>query len=158
GGLHMQVGPEHQFERLARLVGHPEWIDDPRFATRRGWREHLDDVIRPAVEEWASTKTKLDACHELSAAGVAAGPSNTAADMIADPHGAARNMLVEMPRTDAVAARVLIPGIPVKRSKRADGPETRVPGVGEPTDEVLRKELRLADAELADLRAAGVIG
>ena len=158
GWFVMQVGREHQFERLAQLIGHPEWLDDPRFATRQGWREHLDDVIRPAVEEWASTKKKLDACHELSAAGVAAGPSNTPADVIADPHVAARNMLVEMPRTDGVEEPVLIPGNPVKLSKMADGPDTRVPWIGEHTDEVLRKELALGDADLAELRAAGVIG
>jgi crotonobetainyl-CoA:carnitine CoA-transferase CaiB-like acyl-CoA transferase len=157
GWFIMQVGREHQFERLAALVGHPEWVDDPRFATRQGWREHLEDVIRPAVEAWAATKTKLDACHELSAAGVAAGPSNTAADVIADPHVEARNMLVEVPRTDDVDEPVLVPGNPVKLSKMADGPETRVPWVGEHTDEVLRKELGLSDTELADLRAAGVI-
>jgi crotonobetainyl-CoA:carnitine CoA-transferase CaiB-like acyl-CoA transferase len=40
----------------------------------------------------------------------------------------------------------------------ADGPDTRVPWVGEHTDEVLRKELAIGDAELAELRAAGVIG
>jgi len=52
---------------------------------------------------------------------------------------------------------VLIPGNPVKLSKMADGPETRVPWVGEHTDEVLHKELGLSDTELADLRAKGVI-
>jgi crotonobetainyl-CoA:carnitine CoA-transferase CaiB-like acyl-CoA transferase len=39
----------------------------------------------------------------------------------------------------------------------ADGPETRVPWVGEHTDEVLRKELGLSDGQLTDLRAAGAI-
>jgi crotonobetainyl-CoA:carnitine CoA-transferase CaiB-like acyl-CoA transferase len=157
GWFIMQVGREHQFERLAQLVGHPEWLEDPRFATRAGWREHLDTVIRPAVEDWASTRTKLDACHELSAAGVAAGPCNTAPDVIADPHVEARNMLVEVPRTDDVEDPVLVPGNPVKLSKMADGPETRVPWVGEHTDEVLRKELGLSDGQLTELRAAGVI-
>jgi formyl-CoA transferase len=157
GWFIMQVGREHQFERLARLVGHPEWLENPRLATRQGWREHLEDVIRPAVEAWAASKTKLDACHELSAAGVAAGPCNTAPDVIADPHVAARNMLVEVPRSDDVDEPVLVPGNPVKLSKMSEGPETRVPWVGEHTDKVLRKELGLSDAELTDLRAAGVI-
>jgi crotonobetainyl-CoA:carnitine CoA-transferase CaiB-like acyl-CoA transferase len=66
-------------------------------------------------------------------------------------------MLVEVPRTDDVDDPVLVPGNPVKLSKMADGPETRVPWVAEHTDEVLRKELGLSDGELAALRAAGVI-
>ena len=109
------------------------------------------------MEAWASTRTKLEAARELTTAGIAAGPSNAAPDVIADPHVAARHMLVEMPRTDDVAEPVLIPGNPVKMSKVAEGPETRVPWVGEHTDDVLRAELALDDTRLAALRAAGVI-
>ncbi len=157
GFVVVQIIREHQFERLADLVGAPEWKEDPRFATRAGWAPLLESVIRPAVEAWASARTKLEAAQELTAAGIAAGPSNAAPDVIADPHVAARDMLVEMPRTDGVAEPVLIPGNPVKMSKVAEGPETRVPWVGEHTDDVLRTELALDDAHLASLRAAGVI-
>ena len=87
-------------------------------------------MIRPAVDAWASKRTKLAAAQELTAAGIVAGPSNHAPDVIADPHVAARHMLVEMPRTDGVDEPVLVPGNPVKLSKMAEGPETRVPWVG----------------------------
>ena len=80
-----------------------------------------------------------------------------AADVITDPHVVARNMLVEMPRSDEVTEPILIPGNPVKMSKVAEGPETRVPWVGEHTDEVLTAELGLSAAEIDDLRTAGVI-
>jgi crotonobetainyl-CoA:carnitine CoA-transferase CaiB-like acyl-CoA transferase len=152
-----QIVREPQFEALADLVGHPEWKDDPRFATRAGWVTHLEDTIRPAVEAWLSTRTKLAASEELTAAGIVAGPSNTAADVIADPHVAARHMLVEMPRSDGVDEPILIPGNPVKLSKMAEGPETRVPWVGEHTVAVLRDELEFDESELAKLREAGVI-
>jgi crotonobetainyl-CoA:carnitine CoA-transferase CaiB-like acyl-CoA transferase len=156
GWFVVQVGREHQFERLANMIGQPAWLDDPRFATREGWRVHLEDVIRPAIEGWAATKTKLDAARELNEAGIAAGPVNDAPDVIADPHVAARDMLVEVPRTDGQAP-YLMPGNPVKMSKVAEGPETRVPWVGEHTDDVLRTELGLKDTDVARLRAAGVI-
>ncbi len=45
----------------------------------------------------------------------------------------------------------------MKLSAVAEGPETRIPWVGEHTDEVLRAELGLSDDDLAKLRAAGVI-
>jgi formyl-CoA transferase len=153
----MQVGREHQFARLAELVGHPEWVDDARFAERRGWVEHLDGVLRPAIEGWAATHTKLQACKELAAAGIAAGPSNHPRDVVRDPHVEARNMLVEVPRPDGVTQPVLVPGNPVKLSKMTDGPDVRVPWVGEHTEAVLRAELGVSDVELAQLRADGAI-
>ncbi len=152
-----QIVREPQFARVAELVGHPEWTDDPRFATRAGWGPNLESVIRPAIDAWASQRTKLEAARELTAAGIAAGPSNNAPDVIADPHIAARNMLVEMPRTDGVQEPVLIPGNPVKLSKMAEGPETRVPWVGEHTAALLGEELGLDTAAVAGLRERGVI-
>ena len=157
GWFVIQVGREHQFKRLAELVGAPEWLEDDRLAERSGWVEHMDDLIRPAVERWAGGMTKLEACRRLAVAGIAAGPSNSAPDVIADEHVAARNMLVEVPRTDGVEDPVLVPGNPIKLSNVTDGPDERVPWVGEHTEEVLRSELGLTDEDLASLQAAGAI-
>src|SRR5258705_3173410 len=71
-----QIVREHQFEKLADLVGHPEWRDDPRFATRAGWGPALESVIRPAVDAWASQRTKLEATQAMYEAGLVAGPRN----------------------------------------------------------------------------------
>jgi crotonobetainyl-CoA:carnitine CoA-transferase CaiB-like acyl-CoA transferase len=157
GWFVVQVGREHQFERLANLIGTPEWLSDPRFSTREGWITHLQDVIRPAVEDWASTRTKLEAAFAMNAEGIASGPINSAPDVIADPHVEARNMLVSVPRTDDVEEPILLPGNPVKLSMVAEGPETRWPWVGEHTEAILRDELTLSDDEIEKLRADGVI-
>jgi len=154
----LQVGREHQFERLAKVIGHEEWLSDSRFSTREGWVEHLDDTIRPAIESWAAGMTKLEAATILNSNGLVAGPSFTAPEVIADPHIAARNMLVEVPRTDGIADPVLVPGNPVKLSKVAEGPETAPPMVGEHTDSVLAADLGLTESEIAGLRDEGVIG
>jgi formyl-CoA transferase len=148
---------EHQFERLARAIGHPEWVDDPRFATREGWAAHRESAIRPAVEAWAREKTKLEAARALCEQGVPAGPSNDGADLRADPHVRLRDMLIEVPRPDA-EGELLVVGNPVKLSRVAEGPIARFPRLGEHTDEVLRGMLGLGAAELAELRAQGVIG
>jgi formyl-CoA transferase len=158
GWFIVQVGREPQFAALAELVGEPGWIRDPRFAERQGWIDHLEDTIRPAIEGWAAAKTRLEACEALSAVGIAAGPCFTDDEVVADPHVANRSMLVEMPRTDGVDQPVLIPGNPVKLTQVAEGPETRVPWLGEHTDEVLRAELGLSDDDLAALRSVGAIG
>lgn len=151
GWFVMQLVREHQFARLAEVVGRPQWADDPRLATRAGWGEHLDDVIRPGVEAWASSRSKVDAARELTAAGVAAGPCHNPQEVIADPHVAQRHMLV---RADGGAA---VPGNPVKLSAvpgDADGP---LPGVGEHTASVLRAELGMSDDEIERLAGEGVV-
>src|SRR3954454_10268770 len=153
-----QIVREHQFTKLADLIGKPEWHDDPRFADRYGWEAALESDIRPAIEAWSGHQTRAEVAEQLNAAGIASGPSLTAPEVIADPHVALHNMLVEMPRTDGVDEPVLVPGNPVKLSKVAEGPETRVPWLGEHTDEVLAAELGLARERLAELRADGVIG
>lgn len=157
GWFAVQVVREHQFDKLVELVGRPEWLTDERLSTRRGWADHLDEVIRPAVEAWAAGMTRLEVCDALGTAGIPAGPCYTPGEIIADDHVARRNMMVEMPRVDGVDQPVLIPGNPVKLSEVAEGPETRVPWVGEHTAEVLHAELGLSEAELDELRADGVI-
>ncbi len=147
---------EHMFEKLCRLLGREEWLADPRFATRVGWARHTEDVIRPAIEAWAADKTKLEAARALCAAGITAGPSNLAEDIAADPHVAARDMLIEVPRPDAERPYLVV-GNPVKMSRLAEGPVGPAPRLGAHTEEVLRELLGASDAELARLRSEGAI-
>ena len=156
GWFIIQVGREHEFERLANLVGKPEWLTDERLSTRAGWREHMDDILRPGVKEWAADKTNIEACKALADAGVAAGPCLTAQQVIDDPHVAARNMLMEIPRPEG-GDPVLTPGNPIKMSRVSEGPDVRMPWLGEHTNEVLAAELGLDDARIEQLRAEGVI-
>ena len=156
GWFIIQVGREHEFERLANLVGKPEWLTDERLSTRAGWREHMDDILRPGVKEWAADKTNIEACKALADAGVAAGPCLTAQQVIDDPHVAARNMLMEIPRPEG-GDPVLTPGNPIKMSRVSEGPDVRMPWLGEHTNEVLAAELGLDEAHIEQLRADGVI-
>ena len=157
GWFVLQVVRDHQFVRLAELVGRTDWTTDPRLADRAGWLLHLEDELRPAIERWAATRTMREAAAAMTEAGLAAGPCLRAEDVVTDPHVAARRMLVAVERTDGVDEPVLVPGNPVKLSAVEEPVETRVPWVGEHTDDVLRTELGLDDAELARLRVDGVI-
>src|SRR5437763_4827490 len=74
GWFIIQVGREQHFARLVEFIGHPEWASDPRFATRQGGVDHLEDTLRPAIERWAAALSKVEACQALAAAGIPAGP------------------------------------------------------------------------------------
>jgi crotonobetainyl-CoA:carnitine CoA-transferase CaiB-like acyl-CoA transferase len=153
----VQVVREHHFERLAQVVGHPEWLDDPRLATRFGWGRHVEDLIRPGIESWSKDLTRLEACQALMAEGVAAGPCHDAEDLVADPHLQGRNMVVELSRPDG-GSPVLVPGNPVKLSKVPEPVEDRVPWTGEHTADVLAAELGLSPEEVARCATAGAFG
>ncbi|HXW33260.1 MAG TPA: CoA transferase [Acidimicrobiales bacterium] len=157
GWFVMQVGREHHFERLVEVIGQPEFAADPRFAERSGWIEHLDGVLRPAVERWASDKTRLEACEVLGEAGIAAGPCLRDDEVADDPHIGARHMLVAIERTDGVAQPVLIPGNPIKFAGIADDVDSRMPWAGEHSEEILRDELGLDRRAVDALRNDGII-
>jgi len=157
GWIIVQVTREHYFERLAEIVGHPEWTSDPRLATRQGWVDHLEDVIRPAIEQWAAHKTREQACAELGAAGIAAGPCLRDEELPGDAHVVAHHMLVGIERPRGGGGPVLTPGNPVRIHTAPGTPDTRVPWVGENTDDILVKELGLSADEVAALRAGRVV-
>jgi crotonobetainyl-CoA:carnitine CoA-transferase CaiB-like acyl-CoA transferase len=153
----LQCVREHHFVVLCTEIGRPELAEDPRLASRAGWQDHLDGLLRPAIEAWSISMTTAEAVAVLSGAGMACGPSLTPGQVASDPHLAIRNMLVETMPGDAEAP-VLVPGNPVKLSEVPEADDTRVPWLGEHTDDVLAAELDLDGDELADLRARGVIG
>jgi formyl-CoA transferase len=157
GWFMLQVLRPHQWPDLAHAIGKPEWATDPRFATPQGWLDHLDRDIRPVIEAWAAPQSKFEACAALNAAGLVAGPCATDVEVVNDTHLALRHMLVEHPRTDGVAQPVLVPGLPVKFAEVSEGPERRVPWLGEHTDDVLAAELGLDAEQIGALRADGVI-
>ena len=156
GHFVLQAIRDHQLQAVAHTVGHPEWLEDERLAERAAWTAQLEPLLRPAIEEWASDKTMLEACNALNAQGVASGPCFGAEQIVNDPHVRARNMIVEVPRPDSTEPLLLV-GNPVKMSQVAEGPVTRWPTLGEHTESVLREDLGLRDADLSELRAKGVI-
>jgi formyl-CoA transferase len=156
GRFVVQIGREHQFERLAHAIGHPEWLADPRFASREGWRDHLDAVIRPALESWAAGRSKLEAASALADEGVVSGPCFDAPDLLRDPHVQRHRMVLPIERPDSERP-LHVAGNPIKLSRSGERPARRWPLLGADTERVLRRDLGIDAAELERLRAAGAI-
>jgi len=153
----VQVGREHQFERLAWAVGHPEWLDDPRLATREGWRDQLETLIRPGIEGWARGRTKLEASGELARQGIVAGPSFDADDLARDPHVRDHHMVLDVERPGG-GSPIRVAGNPIKLGDAPESGPLRWPTLGEHTDEVLAEDLGMSPEEIAELRDRGVVG
>ena len=113
----------------------------------------MDDVIE-IVSAWtaAHTKAKLT---EILGGKIPFGPVNNAADLFADPHVAARDMLVEVEQPGS-AHKFAITNTPIRMTKTQGGVTTRAPLLGEHTDQILAKAGFGAD-EISLLREKGVI-
>ncbi len=157
GWFMVQIVRKQMFDRLANILGKPEWITDERFQTSFGWGKNIETEIRPAVEAWAASRTKHEAAAAMCEAGIASAPCSTAEDVVNDEHVRKRHMLVEIPRTDGGEQPVLIAGNPLKMSRVVDGEEAGYATIGEQTDELLRETLGLDAARIAALRKSGAV-
>jgi formyl-CoA transferase len=159
GWFSVEVVREPHFPRFAEAVGHPEWASDPSLASRASWSERMDDLIRPAVESWAATLTKLEASAALARKGVAAGPVNDAADIVSDPHVTQRDFVTHPIPGDSLA----IVGNPIAfrpfrpEGEREQRPPARWPTLGRDTERILRERLDLPPREIESLREEGAI-
>ncbi len=82
-------------ERVLRLVGHPEVLEEDWFASGRQRAEHADLLDR-MVGDWISQRTREQVIDEFTRAGAAIGPVYDAADIVADPHVQAAEMVTRV--------------------------------------------------------------
>jgi formyl-CoA transferase len=162
GWFTVEVIREPHFPLLCDAVGRPEWKADPRLSNRAGWAEHLESVIRPGVEDWARGRSKREAAAELSRRGVAAGPVNSAADIMTDPHVLGRGLVH---RFDAPGRDTPVDVVGSPLHFRSEAPEAdprqeppgRWPLLGAQSQSILSEWLGLRSDEIEDLRAEGII-
>ena len=145
---------DRMFCELCRLFDMPELPADVRFST---WQVRYDNHVEliDILSGFTRRKTKQELLALLGGR-VPFGPVYNVADIMADPHFAAREMIVpvEQPGMDQP---VMLAGIPVKMTETPGSIRRRAPLLGEHTDEVLA-EAGLAPAAIEELRAAGIFG
>ncbi len=164
GHVILAVGNDRQFERFCDLAGCPQLASDPRFATNPARVEHRA-VLIPLVAERIRLRTRADWLAALEAAGVPCGPINDIGELFDDPQVRARELRVEIPDTPpdqpdrgGPVATLPVVASPIRFSATPLRHDRPPPRLGEHTDEVLRGELGMTAADIAGLRAAGVIG
>src|SRR5690242_14500792 len=95
GYVMITVASEKTFQGLMGVIGRPEWITDPRFATYAPRRENWAEVM-DGVEAWSRQLTTEACLVALGAAGVPASAYRTVSEALADPQLAHRQALSEV--------------------------------------------------------------
>ncbi|MFO1195648.1 MAG: CaiB/BaiF CoA-transferase family protein [Burkholderiaceae bacterium] len=141
------------FRRLMTLIGRDDLGADPSLADNAG-RAARAAELDEAIGAWTATRTVEEVLRRLEGASVPAGRIYTAADIAADAHYRARGMLDEITMDDG--SRLTVPGIVPKLSATPGRHRRNAPALGQDSEQVLR-ELGLSDAQVAGLRARGII-
>jgi formyl-CoA transferase len=151
GHIIIAAANDRLFERLCTVLGHPEWVADPTFATNSARVAHLAALMAriEAVTMQRSCATWLET---LTAHDVPCGPIRNYADVFADPQVQARGLVVEVDHP--VLGRLRTLGPPMKLSGTPMRAGLAAPRLGEHTRVVLR-ESGLVDAEVEALLACG---
>ncbi|MEU1391156.1 MULTISPECIES: CoA transferase [unclassified Nonomuraea] len=140
-------------ERVVTLVGRPDLVEQPWFASGHGRVQHVDELDE-AVATWIAARDADEVIARFEEAQAAVAPIYDVTDLATDPQYAALGTFVELP--DAELGTVTLQNVLFRLSETPG--EIRWPGrpLGHDTDEVLG-ELDYPAETVAALRAAGVI-
>jgi formyl-CoA transferase len=145
------------FQRLMIGIGRPDLAADERFRDNRGRALH-SRLLDAAIAEFTSARTLAEVMVVMVAAEVPAGPIYSAAEMAADPHFRARDMLLDQDvAVDGEAETVLFPGVVPKLAQQPGRVRWLGPELGEHTADVLTGLLELSSAEISALRDRKVV-
>ena len=144
GYVMVAIASEKTFQGLMKVIGHPEWINDPRFAVyadrRSNWAELMD-----GVEAWSRTVTTEECLAGLNREGVPSSAYRTVAQALADPQLAHRGALAEV---EDGGGSFKMMNLPLRMSGARVAAGKRIATLGEHTRALLQ-EAGLTEQEIA---------
>ena len=154
GDMILAIGNDSQFAKFCSVAGHPEWAEDPRFATNPQRVAHRA-VLIPLLRQVTVMRTTHEWIETLEAAGVPCGPINRMDEVFADPQVRARGLRLDLPHPSA--GRVSLVANPIRFSDSPVAYRNAPPLLGQHTDEVLAEWLGVDAERLAALHRDKVI-
>ena len=145
---------QHLFERLCVMLGQPDLSKDPRFASSEERPKNIPVILEMATA-WFKDRAFDKAVEGLKAHDIPHSPIMSMADIFADPHYREREMIIDV-MAEGLGA-LPQPGVTPKLSATPGRVTHAGPALGRHTDEILSDVLGMSAAQIAELRAAGVV-
>jgi formyl-CoA transferase len=141
------------YHRLMTAIGREDLRDDPALARNDGRAAQMERIDE-AISSWTKEKELDEVLRIMEKAEVPAGRIYSAADIVADPHFAARGMIQDVVAGDG--ERLKVPGIVPKLSATPGAIRSPAPKLGEHTEQVLQ-ELGFSGGEIEAFRNSKII-
>jgi crotonobetainyl-CoA:carnitine CoA-transferase CaiB-like acyl-CoA transferase len=152
--LILAVGNDGQFAKFCAVAGRPEIAQDPRYSLNADRVRHRAELV-PLLEAIMLTRTKAQWLGALEAAKVPCGAINNLAEVFADPHVQAREMVNTW--AHPVQSDLKLVASPIKMSRTPVRQDLAPPLLGQHTADVLHEVLGYSAEQQAQLRSKGVI-
>jgi len=152
--LTLGVANNSLWDKACRALGREDLVRDPRFDTEAK-RVGNRDVLVPLLNDVLSARPAEEWLTRFDQAGVPAGKIKTVAEVCESPHLKARGMVVRLPHPKAGSITVM--GVPVRLHETPGAATAPPPLLGEHTEEILTRLLRIPKAKVDAFRASGVI-
>ncbi|MGW2413285.1 CaiB/BaiF CoA transferase family protein [Streptomyces tubercidicus] len=149
----VSTSAESVAERVMRLVGRPEVIDEPWFATGEGRARHADE-LDAAVGDWIARHDRAEVLAAFEKAEAAVAPIYDVREVMTDPQYAALGSITEVP--DDELGTVRMQNVLFRLSETPGAIRWAGRPHGADTDELLAA-LGLTEAEIDGLRTAGAL-
>jgi crotonobetainyl-CoA:carnitine CoA-transferase CaiB-like acyl-CoA transferase len=143
------------WREACRIFGEPELVDDPEIDSME---KRFDDAVyarrvAPIVQRWCAAHTKAE-LEAMAGDVIPMTPIKTIAEVVADPHLRARDMIVPV-QVDGTEVQAF--GTPMKLSRTPARATGAAPGFGEHNDVVLKGWLGVSATDYERYVAEGVI-
>ena len=154
GWMVVAVFTDRMWCDLCRVIGRPEWGDDPRFNSPRQRMVNRNEIIE-ALTEIFSTEGVSTWQERFRPVGVPCTPVLSIDQVVREEQVRVRDMIAEV--EDGEAGKVLMAGVPIKFSDAAGGVKTAPPHLGQHSRLILEK-LGYRPDDVKRLIDAGVVG
>jgi crotonobetainyl-CoA:carnitine CoA-transferase CaiB-like acyl-CoA transferase len=132
GDLVVAAASDALFRTLARVLGHPQWSDDPRFSSNPK-RVENQSALYALIEAEMATRGNAEWITLLEQAGIPCAPVQNVAQMIAHEQTRALGLIQDVP--DSAMKFV---GLPISFDGKRPPIRSRPPRLGEHTQEILK--------------------
>ncbi len=153
GHINIAAAGERVWLRFCDAIGHPEWKEKVAWSTRQK-RTQARNAVNDAISDITRHKSSAHWVELFEEAGVPCGPIYTIDQTFADPQ--VQHLGIAAPVSHPVKGEFRIVGSPINMHGTPKTIRRPTPDRGEHSDEILR-EFGFSDAQLRELRAAGVL-